>query len=61
MRNKVRRKEERQQKRQAYLHEMYQGYRIHIATWCVFSIWLMLLVLLVLLFVYVKTGNYSIW
>lgn len=61
MSNKQKRKEERKQKRLIHRYQMYQGDRIHVATWCVFTVWLIILILLVMLLVYVRTGNYSIW
>lgn len=61
MQSKLKRKEERQQRRDLYFHEMYRGHRVHIAAWCVFLVWFLLLVVILLLFIYVKGGNYTMW
>lgn len=61
MQSKLKRKEERRQRRDEYLHEMYRGHRVHIAAWCVFLVWFLLLAVILLLFIYVKVGNYTMW
>lgn len=53
-RSKVKRKEERKQRRSMYVLSMNRGERVHIVMWCVFGVWLLLAVLLLLLLLYGK-------